>query len=60
MGTVISYTSKIVATNVEIQFKYILSFHICCQSLEVPFYFLKKGCSSTFVHLMNVQVISVW
>ncbi len=34
---------KIVATNVEIQFKYILSFHICCQSLEVPFYFLRRG-----------------
>ncbi len=59
MGTVISYTSKLFATEVEIQF---LSTLI---SLLPPFgsaffLFQRRECPSTFAHFMNVQVIDVW
>ncbi len=43
MGTVISYTSKLLQQEVEIQFKYINYVSIFVTSLEVPLFSSKEG-----------------
>ncbi len=61
MGSVILDTSKTVATEMEIQFKYMNYVPIVVATdLEVHFSVLKKGCHNTFVYIVYVQVIGVW
>ncbi len=52
---------KTVATEVEIQcLSALFMFPSLLLQFESAFFSSKEGCSSIFVHIMNVQVIGVW